>query len=187
MFRADLKPLIIRHIKYGVKADFVRPFGKAILKAIELSQGDMWTDRKASAWKNMWVRVSSMVQRSLNVGTNVVVVALVQGDPEKLAHAIDCAPRGERFDWLLSVNVNGEILSPLMWGIRDGKFALADYVVDHLLEIRADRYSYYYGRERLFEQHPDICYTLCTDCPSIMDTLMDGEFRLPVGRYNMHP
>lgn len=40
---------------------------------------------------------------------------------------------------MLSVNVNGEILSPLMWGIRDGKFALADYVVDHLLEIRADR------------------------------------------------
>ena len=128
-----------------------------------------------------------MVQRSLNVGTNVVVVALVQGDPEKLAHAIDCAPRGERFDWLLSVNVNGEILSPLMWGIRDGKFALADYVVDHLLEIRADRYSYYYGRERLFEQHPDICYTLCTDCPSIMDTLMDGEFQLAIGGTRAHP
>jgi hypothetical protein len=43
---------------------------------------------------------------------------------------------------MLSVDVNGEILSPLYWAIRDGKFALAEYIIDHLLEIRADRYVY---------------------------------------------
>ncbi len=28
----------------------------------------------------------------------------------------------------------------MYWAIRDGKFALAEYIIDHLLEIRADRY-----------------------------------------------
>ena len=92
-FFEELKPLIIRHIKYGVKADYVKPFGKAILKAIQMSLGDTWTQEKAQVWRTMWVRVSSMVQRSLNVGTNLVVVALVQGDPAKLSDAMDCAPR----------------------------------------------------------------------------------------------
>jgi len=173
-FFDELKPLIIRHIKYGVKADYVKPFGQAILKAVKCSMAENYSDQQALAWATLWVRVSSTVQRSLNVGTNLVVVSLVQGDPDKLATAIECAPRGERFQWLVEVDVNGEIISPLYWAIRDGKFALAEYVIDHLLEMRADRDAYYYGRELLFEKHPDIVTLLCTDCPALMETLLDG-------------
>jgi hypothetical protein len=52
--------------------------------------------------------------------------------------------------------MNGEILSPLYWAIRDGKISIAQFIITELLTIRADRLEYYYGRDVLWKEHPDI-------------------------------
>ena len=54
-----------------------------------------------------------MFGRCLNAGTNLVIVSLVNGDLEKAKEAMDCAPRGERFDTLTRVDVNGEVRAPV--------------------------------------------------------------------------
>eukprot|EP00281_Chroomonas_sp_CCMP1168_P028632 CAMPEP_0206255438 /NCGR_PEP_ID=MMETSP0047_2-20121206/24246_1 /ASSEMBLY_ACC=CAM_ASM_000192 /TAXON_ID=195065 /ORGANISM="Chroomonas mesostigmatica_cf, Strain CCMP1168" /LENGTH=552 /DNA_ID=CAMNT_0053681835 /DNA_START=1 /DNA_END=1659 /DNA_ORIENTATION=- len=123
----------------------------------------------------LWMRASSCVARALNVGTNPVIVSLVQGDTEKLCEAMNCASRGERFDWLTRVDVNGEVLSPLFWSIRDGNFSIAKFIINDLLTIRADREAYYYGMSKLFETHPDVVEILCRECPSLLEScLFDG-------------
>ena len=93
---------------------------------------------------------------------------------------------------LTSLDVNGEMFSPLLWSLRDGSFALARFIITDLLTISefrfekwpqeslsckqpqkpdmliivhwgagADRDAYYYGREKLFETHPDVVAILC--------------------------
>jgi len=173
-FFIDLKPLTIRHIKYGVKGEYAKAFGKSVINAIELTLEEKFDDDVAQAWQMLWVRASSCVSRALNVGTNPIIVSLVQGDLEKLCNAMDCASRVERFEWLTTVDVNGEILSPLYWSLRDGNFATAGFIINDLLMIRADRESYYYGREVLFSKHPDIVEHLCRDSPRLLFQLFDG-------------
>lgn len=112
-FFNDLKSLTIRHIKYGVKADYARAFGLTILNGIHIVLQDRYdsdrnsmqnsiayallvsrlstpstkpdllfllrfTDGCKKAWGRLWIRVSSCVTRSLNVGSNLVIVSLVQ-------------------------------------------------------------------------------------------------------------
>jgi hemoglobin-like flavoprotein len=203
-----LKDLTIRHVKYGVKGEYVKPFGKAILAGIEDLAGDHWNEDMNKAWTNLWRRISTCVGRSLNVGVNLITVAIVNGDVDKFKYAIECAPRKDRMSWVTRVEVTlnppthlwkfhfqlcicafacivcnhvvhilqvyGSIMSPLYWAIRDGKFAIAQYMIQDLLAIRADRDMYYYGREHLFETHPDVIPVFCKDCPMLVEDLMDG-------------
>lgn len=50
--------------------------------------------------------LSSCVACSLNVGTNLITVSLVNGDLRKMQEAAECAPRGERLSWLTHVEVS---------------------------------------------------------------------------------
>jgi hemoglobin-like flavoprotein len=173
-FFADLKPLTIRHIKYGVKADYARAFGMTVLNGIASVLGDRFDERVKSAWVLLWTRVSSCVTRSLNVGSNLVIVSLVQENLEQLEDAMDCVPRGERDEVLTKIDVNGEIISPLNWAVSGGQLAMAQFVMGDLLAIRADRYRYYYGRETLFKTHPDLVQSVSSQMPALLDTLFDG-------------
>uniref|UniRef100_A0A7S1E185 Globin domain-containing protein n=1 Tax=Hemiselmis andersenii TaxID=464988 RepID=A0A7S1E185_HEMAN len=174
IFFEGFKTLTIRHIKYGVKGEYAKAFGKSVLNAIDKTLEEKYDEEVAQAWQMLWVRASSCVSRALNVGTNPIIVSLVQGDLDKLCNAMDCASRGERFEWLTTVDVNGEILSPLYWSLRDGNFATAGFIINDLLMIRADRESYYYGREVLFSKHPDVVDHLCRDSPHLLFQLFDG-------------
>ena len=173
-FFHDIKGLTVRHIKYGVKAEYVKPFGKAILTAIKELLGDEFKYEEKMAWEHLWLKVSCSVASSLSVGTSLVNVALVQGDLEKLIDAIECAPRGQRSQWLTEVAVHGTIVSPLYWAIRDGKFSMGKYILDDLLAIRADRDAYYYGRETLWATHHDVMHVLCHECPMLLEDVFDG-------------
>lgn len=96
-------------------------------------------DRCKKAWGTLWTRVSSCVTRSLNVGSNLIIVSLVQENFESLTEAMDCVPRGERDEVLTRIDVNGEIISPLNWAVQGGLLAIAQFVMSDLLTIRADR------------------------------------------------
>ena len=46
---------------------------------------------------------------------------LWQGDLPALRRAVAAAPRSQREQWLLRVEINGTAVSPLYWAIRDGQ------------------------------------------------------------------
>jgi len=174
-FFEGFKALTIRHIKYGVKAEYAKAFGKSILFGIETTLAEAFDDETREVWQMLWMRASSCVARALNVGTNPVVVSLVQGDVDKMRDSINCSERGLRFEWLTNVDINGESISPIYWSLKDGNIAMVKFLVADLLTIRADREMYYYGREVLFDRHPDIVLKLCQECPDVLiDTLLQG-------------
>jgi hemoglobin-like flavoprotein len=176
LFFEGFKALTIRHIKYGVKAEYAKAFGKSILIGIEKTLGeDNFDEETREVWQMLWMRASSCVGRALNVGTNPVIVSLVQGDVDKMSKAISCAERCNRFQWLTSVDINGEKISPIYWSLRDGNPMMVRYIMFDLLTLRADRDKYYYGREVLFEEHADIVTLLCRECPDLLlETLFSG-------------
>eukprot|EP00282_Hemiselmis_andersenii_P023993 CAMPEP_0172001742 /NCGR_PEP_ID=MMETSP1041-20130122/3034_1 /TAXON_ID=464988 /ORGANISM="Hemiselmis andersenii, Strain CCMP439" /LENGTH=1380 /DNA_ID=CAMNT_0012655407 /DNA_START=13 /DNA_END=4155 /DNA_ORIENTATION=+ len=173
-FFVDLKPLTIRHIKYGVKADYARAFGMTVLNGISQVLGDKFDERSKKAWGRLWTRVSSCVTRALNVGSNLVIVSLVQDDIDNFIEAMDCVPRGERFETLTKIDVNGEVVSPLDWSVMGGQATIAMWVIDDLCAIRADRNTYYYGRETMFETHPGLVAKICRQMPHLVDSLLNG-------------
>ncbi len=65
-----------------------------------------------------------------------------QDDIENFENAMDCVPRGERFETLTKIDVNGEIISPLDWSISGGQMNIARWILNDLLTIRADRYMF---------------------------------------------
>lgn len=85
-----------------------------------------------------------------------------------------CAPRGERAEWLLKVQVGSQSISPLMWALNSGRLETASAVIEDLLTIRADREMYYYGVDHLFKNHPDIVHTLAAEAPSLLQVFLDG-------------
>jgi hemoglobin-like flavoprotein len=174
-FFEELKHLTIRHIKYGVKAEYVTPFGNTLLAGLGMLLTDEWTDVKVqAAWKALWQRVSTCVSRAFNVGSNLIMVALVNGDMDKLQKAIMCAPRVERVSWVCRLSGYNSILSPIFWAIRDGRFDIAQFLIADVLSIRADRERYYYGREELHKTHPQLVSILCMECPEQIDSFLDG-------------
>jgi len=107
-------------------------------------------------------------------GTNLVTKALITGEPSELQRALSAAPRGERASWSCEVDLDGAVLSPIYWSIRDGKMPLARVMLRDVLAIRADRQQYYYGREELFRTHPNIFRVLSFEAPELLPLLLDG-------------
>jgi hypothetical protein len=81
-------------------------------------------------------------------GAQHVVVVLLLGNKDILSceYIYTHTHTGERISWLIRVEVHGTWLSPFYWAIRDGKFAIAEFMLKDLLTIRADTEDYYYGR-----------------------------------------
>ena len=77
----------------------MKPFGKALLQGLEELAGEAWNEEAKAAWYSVWIRLSGCVARSLNNGTNLITVSLVNGDLERMMEAAECAPRGERISW----------------------------------------------------------------------------------------
>merc|ERR1719453_2222092 len=93
---------------------------------------------------------------------------------KELKKAISCAPRGERAQWMLLVQVGTQDISPLAWSIESGSLESASAMIRDLLTIRADRDRYFYGMNDLFARHPDIVKVLCNDAPALLPVLFDG-------------
>jgi len=91
-----------------------------------------------------------------------------------LKKAIGCAPRGERANWMLLVQVGTQNISPLAWSVESGNFEAAVAIIGDLLTFRADRDRYYFGVDELFKRHPDIIKILCDRAPDIVPKLLDG-------------
>ena len=173
-FYDQIKSLAIRHIKYGVSAQMVKHYGTVVKNVLRRSLGDQYNETSQKAWDYVWTGVSRCVADCLNVGSNLVTVALVAGEVEELERALSIAPRGQRADWITRVQIHDSVISPLYWAVRDGKLDMARVMIRDLLALRADREAYYYGYDQLWSVHPDIVTVLCKICPELLEDLFDG-------------
>jgi len=173
-FYAQVKPLVIRHIKYGVKAEYIQRLSCVTTCVLRSALGDNLTPEAEAAWSYAWGSVSRCLAESLANGTNLVTIALVGGDVQELERALAIAPRGQRADWVTRVQIHDSFVSPVYWAIKDGELEIARVMLRDLLAIKVDRDAFYYGRDRLWELHPDIVTLLCSVCPDLLEELLDG-------------
>ena len=51
-----MKPLAIRHMKYGVTAQNIKPFGTVLQNVLRVTLGDKYDDDSKKAWNYVWTR-----------------------------------------------------------------------------------------------------------------------------------
>jgi len=118
--------------------------------------------------------VAKMLVRTITEGSTIVMKAINSNSVKNLKKAIGNAPRGERAEWLLKVEVGTQSISPLFWSIKSGALKSASAIIKDLLTFRADRDKYYYHVDDLFERHPDIIKLVCDEAAELLPGLLDG-------------
>merc|ERR1719379_2997739 len=118
--------------------------------------------------------IAKMLVRTIQEGSTIVMKAINTNNAKSLRKAISCAPRGERADWMLTIQVGTQSISPLAWSIESGALESAEAIINDLLTFRADRDRYYYGMDALFKRHPEIVQTLTNDAPTVLPKLLSG-------------
>lgn len=129
IFFDELFALTIRHVRYGVRPEYLQPFGNALFSTLEDLLGDDWTERTQKAWRMVWKRASNSIARGLNVGGNALTYALVDGDVRALKEAVAPAARSLRALLLCRMEIEGAVLSPLMWALKDGKVGIMEFML----------------------------------------------------------
>ncbi|CAE7029801.1 unnamed protein product, partial [Symbiodinium sp. CCMP2456] len=167
----DISALGLLHAGYGVREELIQPFVTAFMTAVRNAcpeetwiTGVQWT----------FEVVSRTLARTMAEGSTAVMRSITKNSARQLEEAVSSAPRGQREQMLLRVQVGTESISPVLWAIQSGALHSAEAILKDLLTIRADRARYYYGMEGLWDRHPDIVPLLCKQAPSLMEPLLDG-------------
>lgn len=169
-----VRALGMRHIKYAIPPDLFPYFGVALTTTLPSFLEGFWDENIREAWSTVFEFVKDCMTRAVVSGTNLVTKALVSNDVGECAEALSGAPRNERLLWLLEVDVSNIKVSPFNWALQDAKFAVAEFMLDDILMIRADREAYYYGKDMLFRVHPDLIEMLCRLAPQMLFNVFDG-------------
>lgn len=167
----DLSALGLRHVGYGVLAEF---FGPYVTGAVQVVKSMTNLPEAEDAFKWSLSLIGRILVRTINEGSTIVMKAVNSDSERTLRRAVSIAPRGKRALWMLNITVGTQSISPLYWAIESGSLATANAMIKDLLVIRADRDNYYYGCDDLFERHPEVIQRLGSDAPMLLPTLMDG-------------
>merc|ERR1719171_956657 len=167
----DISALGLRHVGYAIPTEFFGPFVSACVEVLMTVTTDM---DAVEAFRWSLGLISKMLVRTITEGSTIVMKAINTNSIKALKKAISCAPRGERAQWMLLVQVGTQDISPLSWAIESGALEAALAMIQDLLTIRADRDRYYYGMDQLFKRHSDIISRLCNEAPLLLPVLLDG-------------
>lgn len=167
----DISALGLRHVGYAIPTDLVGPFVTACIEIL----GSVTEDAVAlEAYRWSLSVIARILVRTIQEGSTIVMKAINENSTKQLRKAVAIAPRGERAQWMLLIQVGSQKISPLYWAIQSGALEAADAIIRDLLTFRADRSKYYYAVDELFDRHPDIVKTLCQQAPSLLITLFEG-------------
>lgn len=188
-----LSALGLRHVGYGIPTELFGPFVSSAIEAMKLmarperkelsdSVTSLTAAQKDGAMNEMAVEafswslslVSRVLVRTITEGSTIVMKAINANDARMLKRAVTAAPRGQRAQWVLRVQVGAQQISPLMWAVQSGALEAAKAILEDICAIRADRETYYYAVDDLFKRHPDIVERLRLDAPSLLEVLFDG-------------
>mmetsp|Transcript_63628 Transcript_63628/g.152098 ORF Transcript_63628/g.152098 Transcript_63628/m.152098 type:complete len:1102 (-) Transcript_63628:85-3390(-) len=167
----DISALGLRHVGYGIPTELFGPFVSAAIENIRMLTSD---GNQEEAFRWSIGLISRVLVRTITEGSTLVMRAINANCGKMLRKAVSCAPRGERAEWMLKVQVGTQSISPLLWSIESGSLEAAGAIISDLLTIRADRDHYYYAMEALFIRHSDIVRRICQDGPELLPTLFDG-------------
>merc|ERR1719409_1057389 len=169
----DVSALGLRHVGYAIPTEFFGPFVSASVEVLMTRTSDETT---VESFRWSLGLISKMLVRTITEGSTIVMKAVNSNSIKALKKAIGCAPRGERSQWMLLVQVGTQDISPLAWSIESGSLEAAAAMIKDLLTFRADRDRYFYGNDELFARHPDIVKVLCNDAPALLPILLDELF-----------
>merc|ERR1719231_2033145 len=144
----DISALGLRHVGYAIPTELFGPFVSACVEVLMTRTNDEAT---VESFRWSLGLVSKMLVRTITEGSTIVMKAINANSQKMLKKAIGCAPRGERAQWMLLVQVGTQNISPLAWSIESGKVEAAVAIIRDLLTFRADRDRYYYGVDELFK------------------------------------
>mmetsp|Transcript_38322 Transcript_38322/g.88621 ORF Transcript_38322/g.88621 Transcript_38322/m.88621 type:complete len:1254 (+) Transcript_38322:36-3797(+) len=166
-----ISALGLRHVGYGVPADFFEPFVEGWTQTFQQLTGD---DDLTDAFRWSFSLVAKLLVRTIEQGATLVMKAINTNNAKQVRRALSYAPRAERATWVLDVTVGTQSVSPLFMSIDMGNLEAAKVMLRDLVTFRADRARYYYGLDELFKWHPDIVEKLTTDAPELLTTMLDG-------------
>jgi hypothetical protein len=167
----EISALGLRHVGFGIPTDLFAPFVTSWLEVV-----DPYVESRVVLDAFRWSLglICKILMRTVIEGSTVVMKSINANSVKQLKMAISTAPRGERSNWLLLVQVGAQSISPLAWSIESGKLDVARVILEDLLTIRSDRASYYYGVNDLFHRHSDIVKKLCAESPMLLSSLLNG-------------
>merc|ERR1719343_238234 len=167
----DISALGLRHVGYAIPTEYMPPFASACVEVVQgLTKDQVCID--GFQW-SIGLIAKSLV-RTILEGSTIVMKAINQNTKKSMMKAISVAPRGERNEWMLLIQVGTQNISPLAWAVESGSLASASAMITDLLVIRADRDKYYFGADDLFKRHHDIVKTLLNDAPALLPELLTG-------------
>eukprot|EP00931_Biecheleriopsis_adriatica_P069428 TRINITY_DN4327_c0_g1_i2.p1 TRINITY_DN4327_c0_g1~~TRINITY_DN4327_c0_g1_i2.p1 ORF type:complete len:1143 (+),score=249.93 TRINITY_DN4327_c0_g1_i2:113-3541(+) len=168
----DISALGLRHVGYAIPTELFAPFVTATVEVLQKYAPNNPGALEGFRWS--LGLIAQMLVQTITEGSTIVMKAINVNSASQMSKAVACAPRGERSNWVLIVQVGTQNISPLLWSIESGSLDAARAMLDDLLTIRADRERYYYGVEDLFKRHPDIIDTLSVDAVSLLPTFLEG-------------
>jgi hemoglobin-like flavoprotein len=167
----DISALGLRHVGYGIPTELFPPYVEAWCSVLVDSEFDQVS---IDAFRCSLTLISKMQVRTVIEGSTLVMKAINANSGAMIVKAIACAPRGERANWMLLVQVGTQNISPLEWSIKNGQLNAGTVMLQDLLTIRADRDRYYYAKDDIFERHPDTLKILLDNAPDMVPVLLDG-------------
>jgi hypothetical protein len=167
----DISALGLRHVGYAIPTEYMPPFASACVEVVQGLTKDQ-TCIDGFQW-SIGLIAKSLV-RTILEGSTIVMKSINQNTKKSMARALSVAPRGERNEWMLLIQVGTQNISPLAWSVESGALQSASTMICDLLVIRADRDKYYYGADDLFKRHHDIVKILLNDAPALLPELLDG-------------
>merc|ERR1719454_586478 len=167
----DVSALGLRHVGYAIPTEFFGPFVSACVEVLMTVTSDLDC---VEAFRWSLGLIAKMLVRTIQEGSTIVMKAINTNNAKQLKKAISCAPRGERANWMLTIQVGTQSISPLAWSIESGALESAEAIIMDLLTFRADRDRYYYGMDALFKRHAEIIQTLTNDAPTVLPKMLNG-------------
>ncbi|CAJ1380667.1 unnamed protein product [Effrenium voratum] len=163
----QISALGLRHVGYGIPTFLIDPFANCFVEV--LSENAPGEDLAIEAFQWSIGVVAKILIRVIQEGSTIVMKAINANSALQLRKAVALAPRSERAQWLLRIQVGTQKISPLSWAIQSGSLEATGS--DPPMG-RGSRY--YYGLDALFQAHPDIVERLCADAQQLLGTLLDG-------------
>jgi len=163
----------LRHVGYAIPTDYFAPFSQACMEVLQQGCSD---EAVLDSFRWSIALVAKSLVRTILEGSTVVMKAINNNTERSIVKGLDSAPRSERSQWMLLVQVGTQNISPLLWALEAGSLNSACAIIKDLLVIRADRDNYYYGMNEFFTRHPDIVKRLGDDAPQLLPVLFDGLF-----------
>jgi len=167
----DISALGLRHVGYAIPTEH---FGAFVSACCDVVAGLTKDEYCVEGFQWSLALVSKSLTRTITEGSTIVMKSINVNTKRSMNKAISNAPRGERADWLLTIQVGTQSISPFAWSVEAGALESASAMIADLTTIRADRERYYFAAEDLFKRHFDVVRMLLNDAPALLPELLDG-------------